>query len=170
MAPALNSKERNKAFWKFVLFFSISVVVICMAVFVNFIVPSKENKILKEKAGKFQAHASSEEKFSANLLEVDKLLDSLNSPGVNEVYITQLINSKINEMTKANHDDKEAAGKADQIILDVLLKYSLTKSKLSKLSNASQELESYKRDLQACRLELEGARNTITLLRNSGGF
>ena len=170
MAPALNSKDRNKAFWKFVLFFTISVVVICMAVFVNFIVPSKENKILKEKAGKFQAHASAEEKFSAAIIETDRLLDSLDRPGVNEEYITQLINSKINEMTKLQSDNKEAAGKADNAILQVLLKYSQTKSKLSKLGNASQELEQYKRDLQTCRQELNSAQQTITIMRNSSGL
>lgn len=170
MVPALNNKERNKAFWKFILFFTISVVVIVMAVFVNFIVPSKENKILKEKAGKFQAHASAEEKFTAAIIETDKLLDSLDKPGVNEQYITQLINSKINEMTTLQNDNKDVAGKDDNVMLQVLLKYSQTKSKLSKLGNASQELEQYKRDLQTCRQELNGAQQTITLMRNSGGF
>lgn len=169
MVPALNSKERNKAFWKFILFFSISVVVIVMAVFVNFIVPRKENKILKEKARVYQAHTSAEEKFAAAIQETNSLLDSLDKPGVNELYINQMIGSKISEMTTLQANNPEA-GKGDKLFLDILLKYQQSKSKLSKLGNAAEELEKYKRDLNQCRQDLNGANQTISLLQRNSGF
>jgi DNA repair ATPase RecN len=118
----------------------------------------------------FQAHTSAEEKFASAIQETGNLLDSLDKPGVNEQYITQQINSNINAMTTMQADNGDAAGKADRAILDVLLKYSQTKSKLSKLGNAAEELEKYKRDLNQCRQELNGAQQTISLMRNSSGF
>lgn len=172
MVPALNSKERNKAFWKFILFFSITVVVIIMAVFVNFIVPSKENKILRDKAKVFEAHMSAEDKLTLGIQETDRLLDSLDKPGVNDVYVNQLIGGKISEMTTLQAGNSDAS-KKDKLFLDILLKYQQAKSRLSKLGDASAQLEKYKSELTQCQQSLNGANQTISqyqMLQRNGGL
>lgn len=172
MVPALNSKERNKAFWKFILFFSITVVVIIMAVFVNFIVPSKENKILRDKAKVYEAHMSAEEKFTIAIQETDRLLDSLDRPDVNDVYVNQLIGVKISQMTTLQASNSDAS-KKDKLFLDILLKYQQTKSRLSKLGDAATALQKSKSEYTECQQLLNEARQTITqyqMLQKNGGL
>ena len=54
MQKPLNTSERSSAFWKFFLFFILSVIMVTSAVYFNFRLPHKENELLKEKAEKMR--------------------------------------------------------------------------------------------------------------------
>ena len=169
MDQVLNAKERTQAFWKFILFFVISVVAIVLAVFFNFQVPKKQNTILKEKTDLYQAHITAEEKFVAAMKEANELLDSLDKPGANVTYLNQLISKKLSMMDPIQMNDNSAASKQDKIFLDVMVKYQQTKTKLISLNDAAAQLDKYKADLAQCNQELNQARQTISLMNRSSG-
>jgi len=169
MEQVLNAKERTQAFWKFILFFLIAVTAIVIAVFFNYQVPKKQNLILKEKTDLYQAHTTAEEKFVAAMEEANELLDSLDKPGANVMYLNQLISNKLSMMSALQTADNSASSKQSKIFLDVMLKYQQTKTKLISLGDAAAQLDKAKADLAQCNLELNQARQTISLMNRSTG-
>lgn len=166
MDQVLNAKERTQAFWKFLLFFLIAVSAIILCVFFYYQVPKKQNAILKEKTDQYQKHTTSEEKFTAAMLDANVLLDSLDKPGANVVYLNQLIAGKLAVMTDLHNAD---ASRQSQIFLNIMSKYQEAKTKLIGLKDVSTQLEKVKNDYNQCNTQLEQARNTISILSRTSG-
>jgi hypothetical protein len=165
---ALNVKERSQAFWKFVLFFVFAVAAILLAVFFNYQVPKKENKILRDKADLYQAHTASEEKFAAAMGEANEYLDSLDKPGANVAYLNQLIGNKLAELTILQTKDNSAASKEDKIFLDIILKYQQSKTKLLELKDASDKLQKLQNDYNQCAQDKERLQTTLSFYQRAG--
>ena len=68
----LNHKQRNRAYWLFVLFFVITVAVLVSAIFFNAYFPFKENSLLKKENIKMQKEMEIQDNFSFQVEIPDK--------------------------------------------------------------------------------------------------
>ena len=170
MEQVLNAKERMQAFWRFILFFAISVICILLCVFFFYQVPKKENAFLRKNTDLYQQHTNSEEKFTAAMQDATSLIDSLDKPGANVAYLNQLIGRKLTDMTLLK-DNTDVSSKQNLIFLNIInmiSRYQDAKTKLISLKDVSAQLDKAKNDYLQCNQQLEQAKNTIAILRQSG--
>lgn len=76
----LNQKERTKALGFFVLFFTLAVLVIILALMVNIYFPFKENNLLKQENARIQREMKFQDSFSFQLEKVKVAVDSIGIP------------------------------------------------------------------------------------------
>src|SRR5438093_495212 len=101
MEQILNAKIRNQAFGKFILFFVITVAIVVMAVYFNFIgVPANENQLLREKVRSYEDQTYRQEQFLTAMETSKKLIDSM---GRSE-QLNPLLDKEIAEQLKAIKD------------------------------------------------------------------
>ena len=140
-----NIKERSHAFWKFFLFYVISIVAIVLAVFFNLLVEKKQISDAKKNKLEYQKHVKAEDEFVAAIEEVKNLLDSL-SPDYSEIMnftsLRESIGIKISHLEQLQEKDKSTANKSDKILFEIINKYFIakndfviTKSDLDKCQN-----------------------------------
>lgn len=168
MQKPLNIKERNQAFIKFLVFFLLAVTMVCGAVYFNFDVPRKENRLLKEKADQARAHMLAQEKFTNTLIKVKSLIDSLGKPGVNTMYLNQLVSAKLKELAELQFVDSSMQGNMNKTVLDVYLDYNKIKSDMVSMGDAPTkiaELTAKNEQLQRTNDELR--RDILIYQRNS---
>src|SRR5690606_16554542 len=90
-----NYKERNVAFLKFILLFTITCSLIVMAVFFGTRLPLEENGYLRDKMKNMESKAHDERKFASRMEGVKSMLDSMDLPNVNVDYLQQLISAEL---------------------------------------------------------------------------
>ncbi|MBX2924950.1 MAG: hypothetical protein KF746_22305 [Chitinophagaceae bacterium] len=73
----LNSRDRNQAFFKFLLFFTITTVLIVISIFFSFRMPLKENRELREELKQKKNIEAEQQKFVKKMDEVIVLIDSI---------------------------------------------------------------------------------------------
>jgi hypothetical protein len=127
----LNQAERTSAFLKFLLFFTITIVFIIIAVFFGVRVPLEENKKLKQQITAYQNEQLSTAKFSAGMTDLQPLLDTLGSPGAQTEAVYNQITTKLRDLQ--TQTDKVASGN-DNI-------YAKTISTLYALQSANTVLQ-----------------------------
>jgi hypothetical protein len=96
----LNRKQRNRAYWFFVLFFIITVAVLVSALFFNAYFPFKENSLLKKENTKMQKEMETQDKFSFQLEKVKLAVDSIVMPKQNDFFNEKLALSILADMYK----------------------------------------------------------------------
>src|SRR5690606_23061785 len=93
-----NYKERNIAFLKFILLFTITCSLIVMAVFFGMRLPTEENAYLREKMQILESNAHAERQFASKMEDVKVLLDSMDLPNVNVDYMQHIISTELAEI------------------------------------------------------------------------
>ncbi len=162
MQKPLNAKERNNAFLKFLLFLIITVAMICGAVYYNFDIPHKENRLLKEKVEQNRIQMMAQEKFTNKLVEVKQLMDSVGKPGVNTLYLNQLVSAKLKELTELQFIDSTVQAKMNRTVLSTYLDYNKVKTEMVNMGDAPNMIadlrsrnEQLQRDNDQLRRDLE---------------
>jgi hypothetical protein len=165
MQKPINTSERNSAFWKFFLFFVLTVAMVTTAVYFDFRLPHKENEILKAKAESMRLQNMEQEKITNSFIEAKKFIDSIDKPGVNIKYISDMVAQKLGDLNKLNVGDSSIQGKMNRVVTAVFFEYNALKGKttnvvesqtqvaelLSKNAALTRDLEQAKRDLDFCR-------------------
>lgn len=90
----LNNKERNSAFWGFVLFFSLVSTVITLTVYFNLLVPKQFLSELKEKEKEFNAINSKQKSIMAQIDSINAEFKLYNSPNPNLSFLQNDISRK----------------------------------------------------------------------------
>ncbi len=151
MQQVLNSQERNQAFLKFLLFFLITVVLVIAAIFFNFRLPVRENKMLQSEVDIRRVQDVNQEKFAAKMQDVTHYLDSLKKSTANFEQIGLLVNSKLGELSVLQQNDLTIYGRIDKIIVTELydLQQQITAlheqgANAEKLQNMQTELDKVK--------------------------
>lgn len=140
MQKPLNTFERSSAFWKFIFFFFLSVLMITTAVYFDFTVPLKENEILKEKAEKANLQAMAQEKFTSSMIQAKAFIDSMGKPGVNVKYIGDQVTDRLRDLTNMHIADSSLQGSMNKVIIDVFLDYNRLKADMINLSDAQSQI------------------------------
>lgn len=167
MSSVLNSKERNRAFLKFLFFFIISVWLIVGAVYFNMKVPHKENAVLREQVMRYRAQSLAQERFVTSMDQAKVLIDSLKQPGVNSMYLNQQIAGKLRELTDLQYKDSSMYSRMNKNVLDLYLRYQDATNKVVSMGDLPKQLEDYKTRFEQSQRDLDQARRDLDLLRRA---
>jgi len=77
MPQVLNTEERSFTFWKFLLFFVITIIVIVTAIFFDFRMPLAENSKLKEESFLYRNTAANQERVANKTESIEAIMDSI---------------------------------------------------------------------------------------------
>jgi hypothetical protein len=167
MSSVLNSKERNRAFLKFLFFFIISIWLIVGAVYFDMRVPSKENEVLREQVMRYRTQSVAQEKFVVSMDQAKMLIDSLKQPGVNSMYLNQQIAGKLRELTDLQYRDSSMFSRMNKNVLDLYLRYQDATNKVVSMGDLPKQLEDYKSRFEQSQRDLDQARRDLDLLRRA---
>ncbi|MCG8697642.1 MAG: type VI secretion system transmembrane protein TssO, partial [Bacteroidales bacterium] len=78
-----NTKERTQAKVRFLLFLVVTMALVIAAIFFDYQIPEKENKLLRTNMKKNNELLAAEEAFANQMRSVKGLLDSMDIEGVN---------------------------------------------------------------------------------------
>ena len=170
MQKILNSKERNEAFLKFLLFFGITVALIIIAVYFNFRLPLKENSKLREKITLQTQEEMNQEKFTENMDKAMAYLDSLDKDPKNMESIDILLTGKIRDLATLQEKGYSPYAKMNKVIIERMIELKDQKKQLFKLSDKANTLLEMERKLQYAETQLTQKQQEIDQLRRGAGF
>lgn len=161
----LNKQERQKAFIAFLIAFSLTFSVMLLAVSFNFYMPNAENKMLKAENEMMKREYNYQTNFSVKIDSVRMIVDSINSPKVDNDFQQRLANVMVadiyQKIPKDSTDNKKLYGNiilAYKNIIDYKKQIrSLTHNShlIDSLNQSAktykEELEKVSRDLDVCR-------------------
>lgn len=73
----INTVERRKAFWNFLLLFALCIAIILTMAFFSVRVPFSENKILRNKMSLIDKERGFEKQFSNKMVDISRMLDTI---------------------------------------------------------------------------------------------
>jgi hypothetical protein len=163
-----NLKERRKTFLRFLLLFLFTVASVLTAVYFNFKVPKKENKLLKTQVRIVKKEMEYQDNFFKEMKSIKGMIDSLDVPGQNISYQTSMISTKLVDLQKA-FPTKDSTYKYDMYtsIVGLYVELQNTKDELRSLVDAKSTIEEYKDVLDKCREDLKQAERDLFIARNS---
>ena len=164
----LNQAERTSAFLKFLLFFTITIVFIIIAVFFGVRVPLEENKKLKQQITAYQNEQLSTAKFSAGMTDLQPLLDTLGSPGAQTEAVYNQITTKLRDLQ--TQTDKVASGNDNIYAKTISTLYALQSAKYSiaKSGTQSEDYNRIQQDNAALRARVNDANTFLRSLSQQG--
>ena len=94
----INKNERRKAFWKFLLLFVVSIILITTTIFFSINVPFKQNEQLRMNMNKVEKEQLFSEKFTNEMLGIIAMLDSINTKAQTPELLESVITERINKL------------------------------------------------------------------------
>lgn len=170
MQQVLNSQERNQAFLKFLLFFVITVALIIGAVFFNYKLPLRENRMLQSEVEVQRVQDANQQKFVTRMEEAIVLLDSMEKKGANFQQIDLQLGSKMGELATLQQKDITAYGKMNKVIVDRLQQLKDNKKSMLEANINTGKLANLQSELDKCKDESIILHGQLDALRKSSGF
>jgi hypothetical protein len=158
MQQVLNSQERTQAFLKFLLFFLITVVLIIIAIFFNYRLPVRENKMLQEEVDVARTQEFYQQKFVRQMQAAVLLLDSLDKKNVNFEQINVQLGAKMNELNGLQQKDSSVYGQMNKEIVYRLQQLKDDKKIILDLNTNATKLPGVQAELDNCRATLDAYR------------
>ena len=167
MQTVLNNRERDRAFFKFLFFFVITVCLVSGAIYFDMRIPSKENEVLRQQVSRYRTQSLAQEKFANSMDHAKVLIDSLRQPGVNSMYLNQQIAVRLRELTDLQYKDSSLYSRMNKNILDLYLRYQDATNKMVSMGDVPRQLEDYKGKYEQTQRDLDQARRHLDLLRRA---
>jgi hypothetical protein len=142
----VNSAERKKAFYNFLIFFAITIAVLVTGLLFSFQVPFKENNKLRKEMDIAENEKSFLQLYEMKMDETMKLLDSVNLVS-NGYRYENAINNNIKAMNAMLTDSVKVKSFCSKI-LDNLKALQVAKEQLRMVNNSSALLEQKDREIQ----------------------
>ena len=163
-----NSKERSSSFLKFLALFIVTMAMILVAVFFNFQIPEKENKLLREQADVFDQEMEYQSEFFAEMQSLKQMIDSLDVPGQNTSYQNSLISTQIVDLQK-NIPPKGSSHIYDMhmAIIQLYVELQTATDKLNSLQDAEGTIADYKEAFENCKKDLVQAERELYIARRT---
>ncbi len=163
----LNKKQRNKAFFIYLLLFVLVNAMVVGIVYFNFQVPAKENKFLQEKLDFLSYRAEEQKGFAKEMNKVKSLLDTMDFDGVSKEYVEQLISTELAFMRTnyAAKDSTYVGGMYNNIIV-TYLELKIAKSQLKDLNEAKSDIDTYVETIDKLKEKLSKAERDLDICRN----
>jgi len=157
MEHVINAKLRNQAFWKFIILFLVTIVIVITAVYFDYDVPDKENAMLREKIKNYENQVYSEQQFIIMADSVKTLIDTLSRSKGNYDYINSLIGEQLGKMTSIINAPGSTSIYMDinKKVLNTFLSFHNTKKLL--VYDASQQISDLTDQLRQCQRNNENA-------------
>jgi len=170
MQKILNSKERNEAFLKFLLFFCITVALVIVAVYFNFRLPLKENSRLRERITLQTQEEMKQGKFVENMDKAMVYLDSLDKDKKNIESIDLMLNGKINDLAKLQEDGYSPYARMNKVIIEKMIELKEQKKQYIRLYEKTKDLPDIESKLRNAEAQLSQKQQELDQLRRGAGF
>lgn len=164
MMQVLNSKERNAAFLKFLLFFVITAILLITAVFFNFRLPLKENRKMQERLTIQGEREMKQQLFVQHMSQAMLLLDSLEKNPQNKDRIEIELNGKVSNLSDLKAKDGIFANLNEGVIKNIL-EVKQQKLQMIKMVDKVNSVVDLERDLRNCRADLEQRTRDLDLMQ-----
>ncbi len=171
MQQVLNSKERNEAFLKFLVFFLVTVILVILAIYFNFRLPVRENKMLQDEIETQRQQDMNQTKFVSKMQEAVVLLDSLGKGGPGADQVNLQLNGKLAEMAGLAQKDNNLYGKMDKAIVEKFSDLQLWKRNLLSLQEKADKIGTLEAELNTTKSQLIQAQADLDAYRRqASGF
>jgi len=165
MQQVLNSKERNEAFLKFLIFFLVTLILVVLAIYFNFRLPVRENKMLQDEIETQRQQDMLQTRFVAKMQEAVILLDSLGKGGPNADQVNLQLSGKLAEMAGLQQKDNNIYGKMDKAIVEKFSDLQLWKKNLLNLQEKADKISTLETDLNSTKSQLIQAQSDLDAYR-----
>lgn len=165
MQQVLNSKERNEAFLKFLLFFVVTLLLVILAIYFNFRLPVRENKMLQDEIETQRQQDMNQTKFVAKMQEAVILLDSLGKGGPGTEQINLQLNGKLAELSGLQLKDNNIYGKMDKAIVEKFSELQSLKRRLQTLQEKEDQISRMEAELNTTKNQLIQAQSDLDAYR-----
>ncbi len=165
MSKAINSKEHDAAFIKFLLLFILTVAMVAGALYFNFQTPQKELQILRERSDLLRDQNLAQENYKRTLLEAMDIINRLDSNNSKAIIASELEPKIVALKNAAGLDDSTAPKRLNVIITSLLIKYKNTRFDLEESKSYPVELKKKENDIMELRQKLEECNNRVTMMR-----
>ena len=123
MSTAINLKEHNAAFIRFLILFIITVAMVAGALYFDFQTPQKELEILRERSDLLRDQNLAQENYKRTLIETIAIIDRLDS-NTSKAIISSELEPKMALLRNAiNIDDSTSIKRLNVIITELVNKY-----------------------------------------------
>lgn len=140
----INAKERQQAFWKFLLLFLLAVGLVVTAFYFDTLVPTKDNKMMRSQVENFRTQEAAQDKFVRAMNETKVLIDSLRKPGAQRAYLNSLINEKLKTMSAMQFNDSSMYSALNASAIDVFNRYTEATNKVIELGDMPINVQTLK--------------------------
>jgi hypothetical protein len=156
MLHVINSNERNQAFFKFMVFFLLTMVLIVCAVYVDFRgLPATRQKLQEERLSVQRVETQAQQQFVVQMERARVLLDSLDKSGKNQVQVDIMLVGMLADMEKLRQRDSSLNGKLNSEIVDSFVELQQLKKENAKLHELAMRARDLELDLKECQKALD---------------
>ena len=166
----INAKERQQAFWKFLLLFILAVAFVLVAFHFDTLVPTKDNRMMRQQLNTFKLQEAAQDHFVKTMEETKVLIDSLRKPGSQKAYLNSVIGEKLRVLNNLQYKDSSMYSRLNKSVIDVFQRYLEASNMISDLGDAPRQVEALKaenaqltRDYNDCNTQLRTLMNTAPL-------
>lgn len=167
MPQILNSRDRSQAFYKFLLFFIITTLLVIMAIYLNFRVPVKDNVYLQNQLDIQRTQDANQAKFVSKMEEAVFLLDSLDKPGANADQVQILLNAAIGDMNKLSPIDNTIYGRMDKALWSQFDQLRKAKKQLLEGKENAERIRTLESENRNCKTSLDQANRDLDFYRKN---
>lgn len=160
---ALNQTERRKAFLNFLIFFTITAVLIIATVLFSIDVPFRENDQLNEYKENAEKEKDFSEKFLADMKGTMRLLDSLNDKEANVDLIGTKIEERLRGMDAMIDKDSLAETSLYAEVMNNLSQLYTAKKELKAATNADDTQTELKQQVIDLKGKLDRCENKVEI-------
>ena len=165
MATAINIKEHNAAFTKFIILFIVTVAMVTGALFFNFQTPQKELEILRERSDLLRDQNLSQENYKRTLMETMSIINRLDS-NTNKQMINSELEPKLVALRNAvNLDDSTAPRRMNEMVTDLVNKYINVRFAMEDSKSFQDELLQKDKEIARLRSLNDDCNATVARLR-----
>lgn len=165
MARAINIKEHNAAFTKFLFFFILTVAMAAGALYFNFKTPQKELEILRERSDLLRDQNLAQENYKRTLMEAVAVLDRLDSNNSKAIVASELEPKIALLKNSVSLDDSTSPKRLNVIITDLMNRYKNARFDFEDSKGFLAELNRKNNDITELRHKLDECNNRVAIMR-----
>ncbi len=161
----LNKKERQKAYIAFLIVFIIAVSMFVIASHFNYLMPTVENKILKEDNEKLRKEFDYQTKFSGAIDSVKIVIDSINAPNQDNDFQQRYANNILADIYQKFPKDSADNRKMYNNVVLAYKQIIDCKKEIRRLSHGAHLIDSLSATSKTYKEELEKVRGELDICR-----
>jgi hypothetical protein len=160
MLTVLNSKDRNRAFLKFITLFFVTTLLIVTAAYVDFRgLPESRRNFLEQKFQLQRIEMLNQEEFVVHMEKARVLLDSFGKNENTQTQVEILLTGKLNDMERTRQKDSGLNAKLDARILESFMELQRMKNDRSELAKLAGKARALEQKLEQCEAALDTYRS-----------
>jgi type VI secretion system TssO-like protein len=168
MEHVTNAKVRNQAFWKFMIFFFVTVVIVVTAVYFDYRVPEKENAMLRERVKDFETRTYNQQQFLSTMEASKNLIDSMGKLSQPDVLLERDIVNSLEKLRQ--YKDSTLYAEMNKEIFIVLDDYNRLNTNFIKSKDAKQRADSLQSESDKWYQKYQEAQRSLDILRRGNSY